>query len=292
MPPRWLCLAIVAFWLATTGWLLWRDLAPQLQSGEPPSYHIDFVEEVKLSGRSLTYWNVFHNDHEVFQATTCVEHIPEGDLYDLIAKLSPRPAGHRHSVSIGPLRPVSMESICRVTREGELRSTTTTIEARVDKSPLIPQSPFDLTVVLTAEVRDRQYFCHLKVKHAFGDDINKDLKPVNVSRHGAVLLPLHPVNRIQGLRPGQTWRVPLFDPFANALGAWESTEDSFLDARVLPRTQTLNHGHREVACLVIEYHGDEIEARTWVREGDGTVLRQEMTKGRDHWVMQREDERK
>ena len=61
-----------------------------------------------------------------------------------------------------------------------------------------------------------------------------------------------------------------------------------LQAEVLPETKLLRWKDREVPCLVIEYRGDDSTARTWVREDDGLVLRQEFSFWGDQIVMERD----
>src|SRR5207253_2067046 len=55
MPPRWMTWAIVAFWLATTTWLVVREVAPRWRAGEPPPYTIDLTDEVS---RQDIHWIV------------------------------------------------------------------------------------------------------------------------------------------------------------------------------------------------------------------------------------------
>jgi hypothetical protein len=129
------------------------------------------------------------------------------------------------------------------------------------------------------------------------DPLKLDMEPVEVPAHGSVFNPLHPVNRIGGLRPGQRWRMPQFDPLAEAvaaslakflkLGKPLPLGPRFLDAEVQP-PKTLVWNKREVACLVIVYRSDEISASTWVRQQDGLVLRQEAGKPSDSVILQRE----
>ena len=63
---------------------------------------------------------------------------------------------------------------------------------------------------------------------------------------------------------------------------------SILQVQVLPETQSLSWKGREVACLVIDYQGENLTARTWVRENDGMVLRQEVSFWGDPVVMVRD----
>jgi hypothetical protein len=197
-----------------------------------------------------------------------------------------------------------MGSTLRVTETGRLLGLDVRVEGRLRGPSLglrgVPDLAF--TGQLTGEVRGSRFFPRLQV-HALwsrsaadarGGLLDKplDLAPVAVSAHGSVLLPLHPVNRIQGLRPGQHWRQPVVDPLADSLALFKSLapagEARFLDATVRPRGQILSRQGRPTPCLVIDYRGEEMEARTWVEEDSGLVLRQEVTAEGGHWVMRRE----
>jgi hypothetical protein len=124
------------------------------------------------------------------------------------------------------------------------------------------------------------------------------LDPTDPPR-GSVLNPMHPVPRISGLRPGQEWRQPLTDPrsdilravVARALGGQSpsfAAPPAALLARVLPEPQMMEWNAESHLCLVIEYRGEEYTARTWVRQTDGMVLRQEADAHGETVVLQRE----
>jgi hypothetical protein len=284
MPPRWLSLLIVGFWATTTGWLLWHDLAPRFRSGEPPPYVIDLVEEVRDEAkyRQRVNWQVFLNDREVFQAKTWVELADADNAYELVAELKPKYGRSDLAVTVGPLHVRRLVTRSRVTREGDLLALRFETEARVEKLAWLPAGPMDVVMFLTGEIHDDQFFPHFRVQSSFGDN-QKDLQPIKLPPHGAVLVPLHPVNRIQGLRPNQTWHIPLVDPFASML-----TGGGALDARVLPEAQMLTYNRRDVPCWVIQYEGEGSSARTWVRQDNGLVLRQEVVQGGERWRMERE----
>jgi hypothetical protein len=288
MPPRWLSLVIIASWLATTGWLIWRDLAPRFRTGDPPPYVIDLVEEVRSEFPPRVGWQVFFNDREVFHADTWVQRPAGDDSYELVEELKPRAGRVEKAVTVGPFQLRYLHSQYRVTREGALLALEVRVEGRMEVP--LQNDPIDFTAFLAGEVRDGQFSPRVRLVHPLFGSFEPKLKPVAVSPNGSVLLPLHPVNRIRGLRPGQTWRMPLFDPLENSLpSAGENGPGGgYLDARVLPQTQALTFKGREVPCLVIEYQGDEKSGRTWVREDNGLVLRQEAVSGGERWVMQRD----
>src|SRR6516225_2533318 len=59
MPPRWLCLGILAFWVATSGYLFWLELWPTIQPNEPPPFVIDLVDEAQQNIPTPIRWNFY-----------------------------------------------------------------------------------------------------------------------------------------------------------------------------------------------------------------------------------------
>jgi hypothetical protein len=99
------------------------------------------------------------------------------------------------------------------------------------------------------------------------------------------------MDRIRGLKPGQHWRVPVFDPLVDAIQALigGGGGPELLDARVLEEPESFTWGRRRnEECLVVEYQGEDKQLRTWVHRRNGLVLRQEMTLNNTHWTMNRE----
>jgi hypothetical protein len=286
MPARWLSLSIVAFWLATTGWLFWHDLWPTWQPGQPPPYDIDLVEEAQKD-KVRTFWVVQRPDPDghmrnVFHAETWVDYRPDDDTFALHAEFRVfKEYGERKAeaalVTAGPLQVKHMSSEYRVSRERQLRAMSAEVEGSLG-----------LRLAVWGVVHDGQFFAHYRLPHPLHDrPLEGDLRPVPVSHSGSVLMPLHPVNRIKGLRPGQAWRMPLVDPLRDAFSAGLGG-GVILRARVLPEPQVLEYGDRQTPCLVIDYEGEDAHARTWVAQDSELVQRQEATIGGDHWVIQRD----
>jgi hypothetical protein len=289
MPPRWLSLVIVGFWLTTTGWLLWQDLASRFRTDEPPPYVIDLVEEVRMENRFRPHatWKVFLNDGEVLQAQTWVQPAETGNntTYEIKARLAAKYGRPDQAVTVGPMQLREVETTSEVTREGDLLSLRCEVKARVDKAVWLPVGPMDVVMFLTCEIHDGRLFPHVIVRHQEVEVFDKKLEPVKLPSHGAVLVPLHPVNRIQGLRPNQAWRIPLVDPLAGLLPGGSG---GALEARVLPEAEMLTHKGHKVPCWVIQYEGESTSARTWVQQDSGLVLRQEVIQGGERWRMERE----
>jgi hypothetical protein len=289
MPSRWVCVAIVAFWLGTNGWLLWKDVWPNLQPGQPPPFTIDLVEEVQFDKPPQTPWTVTVAGHEkeTYRASTWVEREPGGDLYVLNLHVVPSFLAPQDVKGLSGRLVQSMDSQCRVTPAGHLRG----LEAEVTVIGEVKAS-------FRGEVRGDSFFGHYGVTFG-GQDVGKskwlallgkfiprtgDLDPVPVAHDGAVFLPFHPAPRYHGLRAGQSWRVPSLDllPVAGRASV------RFLDAHVLPAPRTLPWKGKESSCLVIEYADDDTQVQTWVEQDSGLVLRQDAVVGTEHWVLQRD----
>jgi hypothetical protein len=307
MPSRWLTAAILAFWLGTTGWLVYQDLWPRWQPHQPPPYQIDLTAEAVNEHRPSIDWKVYQNDVHVFAAQTRIEH-PGPDVFELKAKFNkptalpgqPKPG----VATLGPLQVTRMDSLYRVNQRGNLLAIEGSIHGAVH-IPFLGGLPVEFSAGFTGEVTDDKFHSAIRVDSPnpvarahmaqfLGKDRTFELEPVPVSSYGSVLMPFHPVNRIQGLVPGQTWDMPVVNPIESALAATLKTgggQIRFLDARVLDQPQPLDYRGREVACLVIEYHDRDPEgmtAHTWVAEKTGLVLRQEASLQDQKWVMDRE----
>jgi hypothetical protein len=284
MPPRLLCLAVVAFWLATSSWLFYRELWPKMRPGEPPPYTIDLVDEARQHTTPIL-WTVYRGQKKIGKARSWVSYRDSDDTFELHGAMD------RLELYRGPLGTVSVQkaaNMYRINRDGELRELSADIVASVDV-PIAPQA-VSLKAHVDGQVQGRRFEPRGWVEWPGG---RKDLQsePVALSAYGAVLNPLQPVNRILDLRPGQRWRMPLVDPLGAAVNAAMPGFPSgprVLDAVVLPEIQSLSWDGHDVPCLVIEYSGDsDVSARTWVRESDGLVLRQEARQG-DLLILERD----
>ena len=293
MPPRWLSLLIVLFWLATTGWLIYHDVWPLLLPGQAPPYTIALADEVQTQQVHVR-WAASYNDRPYLRLETWVEHDPADDTFTLQAQARPLPVSSKESGDDadpfgGLVRLRRSTSTYRVARNGDLRSVSVEFAVEAHAGGLLVPGEGSLQ----GEVKEGKFYSRLRVASPLlpGRDIEKELEPVAVSTHGSVLSPLHPVSRITGLRPGQTWRLPLVDPIKDALTALAAGQpgpEIVLTAHVLEKTETQTWDGRPVECLVIEYQGDDVTARTWVEVGSGYVIRQESERAGERLALQRE----
>ncbi len=319
MPPRWLSGIIVVFWLATTGWLFWHDLLPRWLAGEPPLFLPDFVDEVhqKNANALPISWIVERTDEKqntpypVFHASTSVKHHQDEDAYSLNATLDATKDPKLRPVTVlRVLRVNGLTSSYLVNRSGQLLALDAEVRVRFEiglpgLGQIFMQHPHpfpndasseQITLKIWGEVRDRQFFAHCSASaKSLDKPIQFDLPPVAVSYKGSVLMPLHPVNHIRGLRPGQSWRQPLVDPLHDAFTSLTgfSSGVRWLNARVLPQPEMLKVDDHMTRCLVIEYTNDDNETmgRTWVEQEGERVLQQEAILEGSHWIMKRISQR-
>jgi hypothetical protein len=275
MPPRWISAVILLAWLASAIWLFRLEIWPSLEPSAPPPFTIDLVDEAQTE-RPIP-WTVKLNGKEVFTAHTSVVHRSRENDFTLHASFEPRAFVQPEEV---PAQIRSMNSSYRVTPEGQLLGLD--VELKRQAPPC--------TAHLWGEVHNGQFTPNYEL-----DLIQGTLKPVAVSSQGSVVMPLHPLNRISGLRPGQEWRVPVFDPLDDSLASitGSETRTRFLRAKIRPAEEMLAWNKVDTPCLVIDYQEesgyteDKISAETWVRATDGLVLRQVANLSGVRWEMVR-----
>jgi hypothetical protein len=304
MPARHHILVILAFWVAVSSWFYYRDLRPLFWSETPP-FVIDLADEAQAH---KIRWTLLEGELPVDQpldkdkirgyAETEVDYQEADDTFLVSCTVKRWPTKIQHGEP-----PLKVKNAYRVTRDGGIRE----VRAQLTSPVTVPgQGVVDLNGSLEGEIKDGRLTPHVKLDVAGLDQaqaghdhlhFERDLEPIEVSLRGSVLNPMQPVNRVAKLKKGQQWRTPLLDPLNDALEAVlpaflrrQARTTRFAGAEVLPDTYLLYWDGRRpaVPCLVIEYTGDDFKARTWVREIDGLVLRQEATKAGQTMTLQRD----
>jgi hypothetical protein len=326
MPPRYLILAFVVFWLVMVGLFVAYDVWPWLAPSEPLLFPVDLVDEAGPQ-RDETGWVVLKNAGGGYRANIDWEYQPRDDTFRWHCQLTrnfrlPEPPGERRAAWLPPFRAVHADSSYWLTRSGEM----VRLEAKTGYG-LAPAGDAEGEVEVSAEVRGAPrgggFVPHVKLSFPGlrgGDrigplslrDFERDAAPVPVFGRGLVLNPLQPPRRLPDLRPGQRWRVTVIDPFAvlgllAPLGHGEALRgagidadaDAYvLDARVLPDVQAVfwddSNGNspgkaEDVPCRVVQCTGDGPVARLtiWAREEDGFLLKQEAEVWGDVWTFWR-----
>lgn len=289
MPSPRLTVAIVLFWLSATGWLLWREYGGRLRAGDAPPFVIELADEVTRKSAPIN-WAVLRNDKKIGTARTFVEHLEAEDLFELRSEMN-----DLKLLALGPIdvRVPKLKNVYRVTRDGELRASSADLTLSV--------LGLEAKAHVAGEVKGGRFERRCRIDWPLGVE-EPPLEPTEAPR-GSVLNPLHPVNRITGLRPGRVWRMPANNPLDDALapildalmkkGNVQMTlkppaGPREFEARVLSATQPVNWDKQDHDCHVIEMRAGDHVARTFVRVRDGLVLRQEAEVAGDQMVLQRD----
>jgi hypothetical protein len=110
-------------------------------------------------------------------------------------------------------------------------------------------------------------------------------EPVEMRSQHGFFDPTRPWSRLYDLQEGKTWRVVYFNPALDSLkqsmlsmvpGLGAQLETPIIEGGVLTGTEELLWDNRQVPCQVIEYRGETMTGKTYVRKSDGLVLRQEV----------------
>jgi hypothetical protein len=319
MPPRVLSLIILLFWLSTGVWVFVRDLWPRWRPGEPPPYTLMASDEAPRRGQGAAIrWNVFHNGNHVYDLEAKTNYHEKGDdasqddTFEMraIARVKQTPGMK------APLR--RLRSLVRITRDSLLREVQAELHIAVKE--------LELLIEVHGEVQEAHMLPRWRVKAYAADQDTEDrvfdrgtsipvllhqfdtpFRPFEFVERGIILNPLHPPNRLDTLRGGQHWRMPLvnslivLEKLAHTLDAFAAgrslealtdmltktlggalEETPLLEARVLPDFDWLPPALQvsgdlapRVAelplCWVIEARDSDghDHARLWVQHSDG-----------------------
>jgi len=262
MPARWMTVTIIAFWLATTGWMVHHEVSLRYRSGEPPPFGIDLTDEVDAPTIS---WSVFEKGERVGSGNSKVRR--RGDrTFILYSDFR----FEKEDFKVLSFRKVT--SVTHVNAEGELLDMSAEVEV---------QNPFDAEKVLKAKVTgtvENQYLSPQVEVESLKVPLN-----VKIKVPGNVLNPMLLVNKYRGVRAGQHWQVPLLNPTS-----FKKLSIPSLDAEV--SVAALDWHGQDVPCYRIDYHepGKKVTARTWVRQRDGLVLQQEAEHQGRELILQRD----
>jgi hypothetical protein len=301
VPSRLGVAVILLFWLAVSAYVVRREVIPRYFADTPP--HIDFVLVDELSTTPAS-WSVYRDDAKVGSMTSRIEHIPADDTFRFTTKYH----GLKFDVLKITLGVPSAETVLRVGRDGRLREQNMTGKFEAGFGPA--------TGAAEVEVRSRVENDHLvgrvklNVPGLLSKPIDEELDPVPVP-DGQVLNPLMPVDRLAGVTPGRRWAIRQTDPLRDSLqlvarrvlkqqmpgaGGESKLFDGFagspeLLAEVLPEPEYIAREGLPVACWVIRYESadKQLSAKTYVRQTDGQVLRQEAAGHGEKWRFDRDE---
>ena len=276
MPPRLVTGAILAFWLAMTAWLVQREVLPMMIAEASPSYTPDLTDEI---GSPQVEWRIMSKGKRVGRATSQV--IANDDrTYTFQSSYQ-----FSQFVILGVVDMQNMQINYKVGDEGKLRSMATKVSASFKIVTDLP-----IVAEIKGEVIDDQLQPHLFINGK--EEKLPDFSDVKLQQKGNLVNPMHLLNRLRGLRDGQTWTIAILDPMEGIKKKLPEFLVKQIGATSLiaeVSVATLEWNRREVTCFKIEYHerGKDVTARTWVRKLDGLVLQQESSQMGIDLVLQR-----
>jgi hypothetical protein len=284
MPTRTITIAIVVFWLGMLAWLMHAEVWPRIQPGQPPSFTMDLMDDTQAMPVP-TRWIVVHSygdDVKVdYSMSSSIAHNSDDDTFELFCRLEPKRGGSQADQF---LKMKKLETLYKLRREGTAvrlwRITARFTQLRGVFGEAGPVTGF------VGEVDDS--LCRFRSEDEDGN-LQGESVAVEVTWNGVVLLPLHPLHRIESLRPGQRWGCNLFDPIAST--ARGEPHLVWVNARVRSQTEVLTWLGQNRVCLVIDYEGDggAIQCSTWVDTADSRVIKMTARLGdRASWEMIRE----
>jgi hypothetical protein len=289
MPSRSAVAVILAFWLATSGFVAYRDVWPRLFASGPPPVAIELADEARQNVPAK--WTLYRNGQKVGRLTTLMKYLDAEDAFQFTyryTELKLEQAGVTLEVS-------EAVSDVHITRDSTLKSESLAGKVKVSVLGLAGQGTVDVRgVVANGLLTGRA-----ELKSDLGTFAG-DLDPVPVKRGEQPLNPLQPVNRLH-VRGGMQWAVfesnPLHDAVFDLLqkevpgvgSLYQKKAKESLVAAVDSSPQVLSWQGQDVPCWVIEYRRAEPVARVWVRTSDGKVLRQEVSEKGESVTFERED---
>lgn len=291
MPSRPVVVLLLAFWLATTGFVLYRDVWPLVSASGPPPIVVELSDEA--SAHAPIHWTLYHGDVKAGHLRTAIFYNDADDTLWVNYRYT-----HVH-LDVAGARIVIPEltSAVRITRTGSLLEQVVhgRIGVQIGHRQPGAEPTFETQVEARGQVENGQFTGTCTIDALDGE---YPLGPVPVPE-GHALSPLQPVHRLGHVRAGQQWVVHEVDPLGEAMlavirgklggfGPLEPKREPLI-ATVSAAPESLSWQGESVPCWVIEYRGSEPKARTWVRVDDGKVLRQEAFGSGDRVAIDRDE---
>lgn len=295
MPSRPVAVLIVAFWLASTGWLLHREWWPWLRADSPPPFTIELADE---AAPSVATWSIWRGEQNIGDATTrlIVQKDDTVELHSTINNLTLSLSG------LGEAKASRMTTLQRVTREGKLLTFASDMRIAIQVLNVKPE----MRVKIEGSVRGGKLHAQTRLEIDGAEFIDQEIDPIPLESD-SLLNPLQPLARMPALRPGKRWMITHVDPFAEAIKAslqqvikkqFRGNSSGLFDkmsgptavlAQVQDDTKTMTYQDKSVECYVIEYKSKDFNGRTWVRISDSQVLLQEVSGNGETVMLKREN---
>ena len=286
MPSRFIITLILLFWFATMGHIVYRDVWPRLFGDMPPTVAIELIDEA--TQRTPIRWTIRRGDEEIGTLTSQLEYVEKNDTFRYVNTYHNVTFKFDNVPTLGEISLFvpKLDVVIRIDRAGQLQeqSVNGTLELRSGAETLYAVKEY----AIEGTVQDGVLVGNARLKSPLFS-IERELQPVPVPQ-GQILNPMMPLNRLDGVSPGQRWVIREVNPLRDAVVllvrelakkapivgkmdlAGKPTE---LIAEVGEEPVTIQHGREPIDCWLIEYRDEKVVARTWVSIADGRVLRQE-----------------
>ena len=206
MPSRLAVAGILAFWLATTGFVVYRDIWPRVFATGPPPVSIELADEARQS--TPASWTLKRNGQKVGSLTTQMKYHDADDAFQFTYRYTNLELEQAGII----LKVPEATSDVRMTRAGDLKEQTMTGKVEV----LIAGVPVASgTIDVRGVVTNGTLTGRCEVKSTLGN-LAGDLDPVPV-KTGLPLNPLQPVNRLRHVHGGLEWKVHESNPLQDAV---------------------------------------------------------------------------
>jgi hypothetical protein len=268
MNSRWYNTTVVALWLVTMSWLVYKKVLPPLLVGEPPSYQ----QVIEAQNRDPAVgWRVLWKEKSLGWALTDTKSQPTGLTevhgrvhFDAFPMSTMAPIWLQPFLVLAkkPLDHLSLDANSAMLIDafgGLLR-----FDSAVQLLPLIDE----ITMRGTVDGGQLQLLIR-SGSQSFSHEIALPPKALLADA-------LSPQTRLPDLHVGQTWSVPVFNPL------WPTKSPiEIISAKVETSETILWNGELERAWLVVYRYdsgtgetNQNVQGKLWVRH-DGAVLRQE-----------------
>lgn len=266
MPSLRVRIVIVAFWIAMTAWVVWRDLLPRLGYGE-------ITYRSLLAGRaaeSTSPWQVSYDGKRIGS---------------VLSGLQPRPDGS--------FRLRSLTNLGTAAFAPELGRTTLYLNSEVIISPLgrlrtfkadlsVENSPINMSIEGTVEGSElvlRTNGMRLPLVPAESRVPFDPATPLGDA--------LAPQDKLPGLWTGRTWMTRTVDPLALLLPALNlaGNESTTVVYHRVVGKESITWQNRPWMCHLVEHRHRDVAAKTWVRISDDQVLVHEVPVGSNKLVL-------
>ena len=125
MPSRVAVAGIFAFWLATTGFVAYRDVWPRVFASGPPPVSIELADEARQNVAAR--WVLLRNGQKAGHLTTQMKYLDAADAFQFTYRYS------ELTLDQGDITLTASEAVSEVlmSRDGDLKGQTMTAKVKV-----------------------------------------------------------------------------------------------------------------------------------------------------------------